>query len=196
MIKYRQFVENLMIASEAARRLSNDDAAIVECGTWQGGMAGALIGMCGVEKRYIFLDSFEGLPPVREIDGQRAVAWQADNQVDNCRSSIATFHDTVARSGIRAEHVRVVKGFFEDTLPALDPPAIQILRLDADWYDSTMDCLRAFWDYVVPGGVVIIDDYYAWDGCARAVHDFLSDRQAIERLRQGRLGGVAFIAKE
>lgn len=196
MIEYRQFVENLMIASETARKLNNDHAAIVECGTWQGGMAGALIEMCGVRKHYIFLDSFEGLPPAREIDGHRATAWQADNPDHNCHSSISTFSDTVARSGISPDQMQVVKGFFESTLPTFDSPAIQILRLDADWYESTMDCMRKFWDHVVPGGVIIIDDYYAWDGCARAVHDFLSDRQATERLRQGRLGGVAFIAKE
>jgi O-methyltransferase len=27
---------------------------------------------------------------------------------------------------------------------------------------------------VSEGRTVIIDDYYAWDGCTRAVHDYLS----------------------
>ena len=29
--------------------------------------------------------------------------------------------------------------------------------------------------HVAPGGIVIIDDYYNWDGCARAVNEFHSD---------------------
>ena len=62
--------------------------------------------------------------------------------------------------------------------------------------DSTLTCLRKFWEYVVPGGVILIDDYYTWDGCSRAVHDFLSERKATERIRQGIIGGIAFMLKE
>jgi O-methyltransferase len=61
---------------------------------------------------------------------------------------------------------------------------IALLRLDGDWYESTMACLDALYDRVVPGGLVIIDDYYTWDGCARAVHDFLSRRGVSARIRQ------------
>jgi O-methyltransferase len=59
-----------------------------------------------------------------------------------------------------------------------------------------MICLEKFWDHVLPGGVILIDDYYYWEGCAKAVHDFLSRRQAPERIQQGRIAGVAYIVKE
>jgi hypothetical protein len=42
---------------------------------------------------------------------------------------------------------------------------------------------------------VIVDDYLVWDGCARAVHDFLSRRRARERIRQFRSGRVPYILK-
>jgi len=69
-----------------------------------------------------------------------------------------------------------------------------LLRLDSDWYESTKQCLENLFDLVVDGGLVIIDDYYVWDGCARAVHDFLSKRGSLCKLQQSR-GGVSFIIK-
>ena len=42
------------------------------------------------------------------------------------------------------------------------------------------------------GGLVILDDYYAWDGCAIAVHEFLGNRQLWHRIEGlvGRAEGV------
>jgi O-methyltransferase len=56
--------------------------------------------------------------------------------------------------------------------------------LDADWYDSTITCLEAFGKHVAPGGVILIDDYYTWDGCSKAVHDYLSRHTLPWRIRQ------------
>jgi O-methyltransferase len=201
MIRFLPFIENLAIAGSKTNIKSwSDSTAVVECGTWEGGMAGALIELCGRTRKYCFFDSFEGLPPAQAIDGQKALAWQADSSgsvyYDNCRASVETFYDTIGRSGIDATNVQVVKGFFEETLPEFDSPEIIVLRLDGDWYESTMTCLRKFWDHVVVGGVILIDDYYSWDGCSRAVHDFLSERKASERVHQGHLAGIAYIVKE
>jgi len=74
-------------------------------------------------------------------------------------------------------------------------PPIAVLRLDVDWYESTMICLKKFWDHVLPGGLVLLDDYYAWEGCSRAVHAFLAKREAKEQLHQGTIGRVPFIIK-
>jgi O-methyltransferase len=201
MIPFRQFVDNLaIVGSLVDLRPRGSTAAVVECGTWQGGMAAALIDLCGRHRQYCFFDSFQGLPPATEIDGQKAIAWQSDTSGsmyhDNCRSSIETFHDTIGRTGIDPQMVQVVEGFFEDSLPGFNSPEIAVLRLDGDWYESTLICLRKFWDHVIPGGVILIDDYYFWDGCSRAVHDFLSERRATERIRQGFIGRVAYIIKE
>jgi hypothetical protein len=46
---------------------------------------------------------------------------------------------------------------------------------------------------VVEGGLIIIDDYYAWDGCSRAVHEYLAQTGATERLRSSH--GVCYIVK-
>ena len=161
-------------------------------------MSAALIELGGPNRDYYFFDSFEGLPPAKEIDGSAALAWQADTTApgfyDNCSASIDEFMATIALSDIAPDRVHPIKGFFDSTFPTFTPPPISILRLDADWYDSTILCLRKFWDHILPNGLILIDDYYKWDGCSRAVHDFLSERKAPERIRQ-RTEGLAYILK-
>lgn len=199
MISFRGYIENLAIMSVALRNSDLGKGAIVECGTWRGGMSAGMVEAGGPKRHYYFFDSFEGLPPVQDIDGPGARQWQANTAVPtfykNCSASLEDFRETVGMTGCPPGNITILKGFFEDTLPAFGPPPIAVLRLDADWYASTMICLERFWDHVLEGGLVLIDDYYTWDGCARAVHDFLAKRQAPERIRQGPVGGTAYIRK-
>ena len=196
MIPRNAYIENVVYAGRTLARL---DGAVVECGTWKGGMAAALIEVGGPRK-YVFFDSFEGLPPARAIDGQAALAWQSrtddPSYLDNCSASREEFEATIARAPRSGATIEVHQGYFEKTMPGLAIPPIAVLRLDGDWYDSTMTCLTHLWDAVVPGGLILVDDYHTWDGCSRAVHDFLSDRKAPERILQGRLDGVAMIRKQ
>lgn len=65
--------------------------------------------------------------------------------------------------------------------------------MDGDWYKSTYTILDSLFPYVNENGLVIIDDYYHWDGCSRAVHDYLSVNKRAERISSYR--GVCFINK-
>ena len=42
-----------------------------------------------------------------------------------------------------------------------------------------MDILINLYGKVVPGGFVIIDDYYSWEGCRLAVTDFRASREIV-----------------
>ena len=197
MIAPRIFAENLLLAEKALAELP--EGAVIECGTWKGGMAAALVEVGGENRRYYFFNSFEGLPPAETIDGPAAMAYQANptspTYFDNCRASIGDLKAALALTGCRRDIINIIPGFFEKSLINFEPPAIALLRLDADWYSSTMLCLKKFWDHILPGGLILIDDYYMWDGCARAVHDFLASVQGAERIEQGRISGVAYIRR-
>jgi O-methyltransferase len=198
MIMPHDFVANLETAMAALKDPALANGAIVECGTWKGGMSAALVEIGGPDRDYYFFDSFEGLPPAKEIDGEGALAYQADKNSphyrDNCCASLEDFQHTMSLTNLPTNRIHAIKGFFESTFPSFEPTPIALLRLDGDWYDSTMVCLEKFWDHILPGGVVLIDDYYIWDGCSRAVHDFLSRRQSSERIRQGAVG-LAYIQR-
>ncbi len=206
-VKYKRFtminpvayIENLALVINALRDPSLKSGAVIECGTWRGGMSAGLVEVAGRQRRYIFFDSFEGLPPAQEVDGDAARSWQADtlssHYFNNCTASVHEFEGTLALTGAPRDHFEIRKGFFAETLHSFHSPKVAVLRLDGDWYESTMECLDKFWDSVMRDGIIIVDDYYTWEGCSRAVHDFLAKRQARERVNQGPIAGVAYIVK-
>lgn len=163
----------------------------VECGVWKGGcsIAMALTQQAVMVKpdRVVHLfDSFEGLPPCDpDVDGAKAAAWQADKEgatyFKNCSAKEQDVRRNVHRYGVGKDCV-FWPGWFDRTLSLFDKP-IAVLRLDCDWYSSVTDCLAVLMPKVSAGGVVIVDDYYAWDGCAKAVHDWLSRNDKPYRLQ-------------
>jgi hypothetical protein len=67
------------------------------------------------------------------------------------------------------DKIHFIKGKVEDTLPITKlPEKIALLRLDTDWYDSTLAELNYLWDRLVPEGVLIIDDFCTWGGSRKA----------------------------
>jgi len=182
MVPRDRFVDTLMLA--ASIRIPG---CVVECGVWKGGVIAGIADVLGPGRTYYLFDSFEGLPPAQAIDGPAALRWQSDTEspyyFDNCTADAEFARTAMSRSP--AERVVIAKGWFQDTLSGFVPDQpIAFLHLDADWYDSTMQCLNALYDHVAIGGVIVIDDYYAWDGCSRAVHEFLASHQRPERIQQ------------
>lgn len=199
MIGRVAYAENLALVAMTLRNSALNSGAVIECGTWRGGMSAGMMEVGGRARRYDFFDSFEGLPPAGDHDGERAKQYQLDTAsptyYDNCTASLAEFEKTISMTGVSQKNVGIHKGFFESTLPGFSCPQIAVLRLDADWYNSTMICLEKFWDHILLGGLLLIDDYHVWEGCTRAVHAFLAKRDATESVKQGPLGRVAFIIK-
>ena len=72
----------------------------------------------------------------------------------------------------------------QDTVKHHTEP-IAILRLDTDWYESSKNEIEKLYKHVVPGGVIIIDDYYHWAGQKQAIDEFiLNNNFKIEMFRQ------------
>ncbi len=193
MIASRPYAENLALVSVVLRNPALGDGAIIECGTWRGGMAAGMIDIGGPDRNYYFFDSFAGLPPAGPNDEARSHSAQPHL---NCCASLDEFRQTLTKTRMLPETIHIQEGFFEQTLRSFACPQIAVLRLDVDWYESTMICLETFWDYVLPGGLILLDDYNAWQGCSKAVHAFLAKRNAKERLRHGPLARVTYILKQ
>lgn len=195
MISPKRFIDNLMIAQQWAP----PGGEVVECGVWRGGMIRGLADVLGPDRKYHLFDSFEGLPLAREeLDGQAAVVWQQDttspSYYDNCSADEAYARALFESSGYDAEFHR---GWFDDTIPKYQPERpISVLRLDGDWYDSTMTCLRGLVPHLAPKALILVDDYFDWDGCARALHDYLGETKSTMRIRQSQLGGICYLINE
>ena len=188
MIRETQYVGNLHLAA----KVINVEGIVVECGTWRGGMIAGIADVLGSERSYYLCDSFQGLPPAKEIDGSAALAWQADTTspgfYDNCTASEEEARAAMKMS--RAKDYQIIKGWFDKTLPTFPLQPIALLRMDADWYDSTKCILDNLADRVVCGGAIIFDDYYAWEGCTVAVNEFAARKRW--RIRQNH-HGVSYV---
>lgn len=147
--------------------------AIVECGVFKGGAAALLAHETGGRRDVLLFDSFEGLPPPGDKDGAIASAQFHQGW---CASTESDVIEIFSRLGVRNERLRLVKGWFSDTLPCTEVPPIALLHIDADWYDSVRVVLETLFDRVVRGGYVVFDDYARWEGCTRAVDEFLAER--------------------
>lgn len=163
---------------------------IVECGVYNGGSAGvmAYAGMLQSRfPRHVWLfDSFSGLP--RPSDQDEVAAWK---WVGECKGDQRKVEELFRDLNIPRSRVHVVKGWFESTFPeaGVEIKQISLLHLDVDWYKSTKLCLEHFYEKVVPGGFVVIDDYGYWKGCRRAVNDFITGRDLkLKLIRVGYFG--------
>jgi O-methyltransferase len=191
MVKNKNLINLYHLVQEADRLHLPGD--IVECGVWNGGSA-AFMAVADAEGpnprlRTLWLfDSFEGLPRPDERDGEeeRKAYFAEWNKGD-----MEKVKQVFKKMGLGLEKVKIVPGWFEQTLTATPMGPIALLHIDADWYSSVKTALEAFYDKVVPGGFVILDDYGYWKGCTQALQDFLSEHESAQvRIeRMGREGG-------
>lgn len=189
----------------AAAEVGRDqiDGSFVECGVAQGGCAALMATVASRYKdgRAVWLfDSFEGLPDPSEKDfggTDGKITGQHIRPLDkgSCLGTIEQVKELMfTEFKFDKEKIKLVKGWFQDTLPVyrkeLGP--IAILRIDADWYDSTRCCLENLYDNLVVGGYCIVDDYDTCYGCQRAVDEFMQKRRmSIQYIPDGR-GGILF----
>jgi hypothetical protein len=179
--------ERMYALWQAVRAVRGLDGDVVECGVWRGGssiLAALTLSQLGDARTLWMYDTYEGMPDPgpEDVDllGMSARGdWErlkAEDGLVFARASLADVQANVAAAGVPAERVRFVVGKVEDTIPGTMPDRIALLRLDTDWYESTLHELRHLWDRLVPGGVLIIDDYGHWQGARRAVDEFFAAR--------------------
>lgn len=162
--------------------------SVVECGVWRGGssMAAALTLLQerkSIRDLYLF-DTFEGMTPPSDVD-QTVDGKLARTYLNNdpekkgiwCVAGLEDVQRNMASTGYPSERVHYIKGPVEETIPAQSPKGpIALLRLDTDWYESTRHELDQLFPQLVPGGVLIVDDYGHWKGARKAVDEFLAEQ--------------------
>lgn len=171
------------------------EGAFVECGTWRGGAlafwARSYMRNGGDVARHCLygFDSFDGMPNMTEEDGPHTSRWLYGRELDRIgaddlrgrlvgskvnRADERECRALLDATGYPEANRFVVKGWFQETLPQWRDRVgpIGVLRLDGDLYESTRVCLDQLYGQVVPGGVVIVDDYGTFDGCRRAVDEW------------------------
>lgn len=164
-------------------RLEGD---IVECGVFRGAnpMRVKELRRNRTPSRCI---TFEGMtqPTAADVrqDGQSASALLAGDAHEQISAycSIDDVKRNFAACGLDLDGTKFIKGPVEQTLleAANLPQKIAILRLDTDWYESTKAELEVLYPRLVPGGVLIIDDYGWWQGSRAAIDEYFGARRPL-----------------
>ena len=156
---------------------------LIETGVWRGGATifmRAVLAAHEVTDRTVWVaDSFQGLP---EPDAARYPADEGDQHstwdvlavsADQVRANFERYH-------LLDDQVRFLEGWFSDTLPAAPIDQLGVVRLDGDMYGSTWDAITVLYPKLSPGGFLIIDDYGAVPGCAKAIEDYRTEHAITE----------------
>lgn len=167
---------------------------LIETGVWRGGstifMQGALKALAATDRTVWVADSFEGLPePDAEkfpVEAKAHHGTVMTKSYNHFAAGLEAVQANFRAYGLLDENVRFLKGWFKDTLPDAPIDRLAIMRLDGDYYESTMDGLTNLYDKLSIGGYAIIDDYGedTWTYCRKAVDDFRTDRGIVEPMIQ------------
>ncbi len=168
--------------------------SIVECGVYRGASlltwAKLIETFCPGDRvrKVVGFDNFAGFPELDEKDGPEAPArakvvggWNAGPYLGELREHIDIFHSDSFVP--RAKRVELVVGNVEETAAEYvrQNPGMRIslLHLDIDIYKPNRAALEAFYPLVVPGGVVVLDEYAMaeWGGESSAFDEYFADKE-------------------
>lgn len=136
----------------------------------------------GVTDRDLYLfDTFDMIPvpEARDVSiyGKPALEWFSEYNcmevsLKSLSASVGDVRQNMALTGYPMERVHFVEGLVEETIPKRAPESIALLRLDTDWYKSTIHELTHLYPRVAPKGIIIVDDYGYYKGAKEAVDEY------------------------
>lgn len=194
-----QMLARQVVAADVAGR----EGLIIEAGTALGGSAIAMAAAKDPARPMKVYDVFGMIPEPSEKDGEDIHARYEKIKAGESKGvggeTYYGYRDDLygevtasfARHGVEvgAHSVDLVQGLFQDTIDLGEEP-VAFAHLDGDWYDSTMVCLERIAPLVVPGGRIILDDYYHWSGCRQAADEYFADRKDFRLERRTKLHAV------
>lgn len=140
------------------------DGLVIEAGVFFGHSINTIAKILKKEKVYGF-DSFEGLPEAWN-DNEGAGAYSTEGRLPEVR-----------------KNVRLIKGWFKDTMPDFieeHNKAIAFLHVDCDIYSSTRDVFNSLKNNIVVGTLILFDDFYGFPNSAehewKAFKEFLKEQ--------------------
>jgi hypothetical protein len=127
----------------------------VECGVNTGAYSRALVDYIdfnSLNKKIWLLDTYEGL--VKELVSEEEIKLGIGRYFGSYKNVYEQVKET-----FRNFNAEIIKGPVPDTLPLCKAEKICYLSIDMNCVEPEIAAAEYFWDKIVPGGVVILDDY-------------------------------------
>lgn len=169
---------------------AKQDGGILEVGVWRGG-TGALMAkkalLAGSTDPVYLCDTFEGVVKAGSHDRHYKGGEHSDTSQHIVEDLLRTLEIT---------NVRILRGVFPDETARLIEPCtrFRLVHIDVDVYQSAKDVMAWIWGQMVPGGIVVYDDYgfKGCEGITKYVNEQLPEN---DRLVVHNLNGHALVIK-
>lgn len=135
-----------------ARHLDGD---FVDCGVNTGMYARAVIHYVDfpkLDKTYYLLDTFSGM------DARYSSPYEMQrNEILGYGRRTGVYEQV--QETFKGFNVSIIRGPVPDTLPLVTSPRIAFLSVDMNSVIPEVAALEFFWERLVPGGMIVLDDY-------------------------------------
>jgi len=180
-IKRRARFYNLISLLKAVKHLEGE---IVECGCWKG-LSSYL--MCNYLRQmdssfdgasYHIIDSFEGLsePTPKDFIKRSLIDEKGDRKGSYFKKGGAYSSQLEVVTEVLNEFpgIKFNQGWIPECLNGMPDMRVRFLHIDVDLYEPTIGALNYFHPKMVPGGIIVCDDYGSlyWPGAQMAVEEF------------------------
>ena len=136
------------VLSDAVRDVRSLRGDIAEFGVFQGESLSWIARHATPDSRIFGFDSFDGLPE----------CWDSLLPKGYFATKVPKFIQP---------NVALIIGIFERTIPKFlteKEPNFSLVHIDCDLYSATAFILENVLDHVLPGGIIIFDEYYGFPG--------------------------------
>jgi len=154
--------EKLRLMADEFLKVVHLAGDVADLGAYRGGTS-LILRRLAPEKRLYLFDTWNGTPFNDELCHHKKGEWPSS--LEECQSIVGKDKLTIYFEGI---FPYVVENQIKEN-------AFCFVYVDMDTYQSTCDAINYFWPKLVPGGVLLLDDY-GWEPCAgvkKAVEELL-----------------------
>jgi O-methyltransferase len=156
-------------------------ASLIEIGVWRGGTSGIIatkLSMLNSRSPFYVADTFTGVAKTSDKDKFYTGGEHADTNLEIVDSLLKSIYDKY----------KILQGIFPEDTAHLIPASEKFgfCHIDVDVYESAKGIVDWIWDKLIPGGVIVFDDYgfHTCNGVTRYVNEQkeLADRTVIHNL--------------
>ncbi|WP_020409612.1 TylF/MycF/NovP-related O-methyltransferase [Hahella ganghwensis] len=183
--------ERRYVLYNLTKSLTNLEGDTAECGAFRGGGSYIILSALSdsTAQHHIF-DSFEGLSDPAEVD-----APTEDDTYEWKAGDLWTDESVVIKNlSLFKDRIKIYKGWIPERFSEVSDKKFRLIHIDVDLYQPTLDTLSFFYERMVPGGMIVCDDYgfETCPGATKALDDFFRDKtESVIHLTTG----TAFVIK-
>ena len=179
---------NTYVCCWAASHAKNLPGDFVECGVNTGMYSTAVIHYIDFNrtgKTFFLCDTFTGIPE-EQVTPEEAEFYK------NISADVVKRHNSEnytrdiyedVKEQFKDYNVKLIRGKVPDTLSLVDAEKICYLSIDMNIVAPEIAAAEYFWDKIVPGGVIVLDDYgWSWHLPQKKAFDKFAENRSVKVL--------------